>query len=285
MPKLKDSLTETVTFSGWAGSVSDLGPLLDLIERQFVDLRDGWIAHETEWSRRSVDRARRDVETATTSGNASWLARAEFELDAESQRLEQVALDAQDVDETSVMIRVKRGGERHTRGRAADISAYLLAHDVKDLTLRAPRFTRDNHRISVVFDHEDGVRLSVSSDDATWTSGAFAQLSAELRRRVPWWRWMRSLWFLIPATLLGVGFLVTSLADAALRAGVSPVIAGPGAITLIMAALILGPYLAQRALPAFQLTASKRPRGEAIVAFVGTLAVSVVVGIMVNWIS
>uniref|UniRef100_A0A942YBF0 Uncharacterized protein n=1 Tax=Neobacillus citreus TaxID=2833578 RepID=A0A942YBF0_9BACI len=294
MPNLNDTLAETQRYWAWTGAVSDLSPIFETIEKQYGGLRADWITQETKYARddceraeRSLERANRDLEEGR-GRNSSMLdllteraERGKDDLEAARKRLAAAEEAAEHVDDISITVKVQRGGERSTHGRPSELVDYLRHIDVRDLTVHAPYGGyRLGHRISLYFDHEDGVTITVSSDESTWTSAAFAQIRAEVRRRVPWWRWMRSAWFLLPLmVVVSVAFLVFVGNVAISMGGVSSVVS-PIVGALLVPATI-GAFVAARwLLRPFELTTGDRPRGARVLYLIGGAILSVILNII-----
>lgn len=292
-----DSLTDSRRFMAWAGSTADLLPILQAMERQFADARLTHVSEKTSFYRSEVARKQEDFERAKafyarTGGDDASAAPEDSTTrmyrqfyDESMERLREVEEEAEKFDEISVELRSKRGGAtRRTRGRPMQILDYLTHLDVQELELIAPAGYGLRDRVSVHFD-DDGVRVVASSADSRWTSAAIAQVTEAVRRRVPWWRWMRSLWFLIPLIAVTVTFLTFSAASAVPADAIDKSVLSVLTVVATWTLTPLSVWAATKALPPFELSAAERPRGTRVFYVLGSTALSFIVGILVNAVS
>lgn len=298
MSQLSDSLSDNRRFRAWAGSAADLLPILDAMERQFADVRVAHMEERTAFYRSDAERQRKDLEAARLSfarqhpeatsedeARDSWVTLNRRFHETALARLQEVQAEAEKFDEVSVMLRSKRGRDtRRTRGRSSDIVDYLTHRDVRELELSAPAGSGSGHHVSVRFD-EDGVRITASSADSRWTSAALTQVTEAVRRRVPWWRWMRSLWFLIPLLAVASVFLMASVVGAVPRGAVDSSVLSVLFVVGVWALTPLAVWGASKALPPFEMTSSERPTGTRVFYVLGSAVASFVLGIIVNLVS
>jgi len=294
---VEESLSDTRRWKGWSGTPADLRQILDAMESQYAVVRDEHVAAKTYYERRSVERSERQVETArrmieerreAARDTSAWedrLADARRDVESETSILQRAEDQAALFDRVVATIRTKKGADRTLTGRPAELVAHMTPIAVKDLTLRAPaRSYVGTRSITVTFDHEDGVTLSVTSDDAAWARAALSVLEETIELRVPWWRWVRSGWVLVPAFYLAIIFLAYAAINALPSVAASS--AGP---VLYVATLALVPniafWLVRKGLPAFELTLSGQARGRAVLVTVAGWVVSVVLGVVTNMIS
>lgn len=282
----------------WAGSASDLLPILEAMERQLADQRASYLDARTSFYRAEVERhqkdlaeaqasfARRHPDAASGEDARDSLVKMYSQLhESALSRLQEVEEAAEKFDEVAVTLRSKRGqGARRTRGRPSEIVGYLTHLDVRELEFETPAGSGTGHRVSVRFD-EEGVRITASSTDSRWTSAAMSQVTEAVRRRVPWWRWMRSLWFLIPMMAIASVFLVASVVSAVPKGTVDNGVLTP---VFLGGAWVLTPLAvwgATKALPPFELTSSERPTGARVFYVLGSTLASFGIGVVVNLVS
>lgn len=282
----------------WAGSGADLRPVLDAMERQLADMRRAYIEEKTAFYRGEVERTRNDLNRAEDSlaqvregddvASDRWGGRAQMYQQAYDKavvRLNEMETEAEAFDEITVEVRSKRGGSiRRTRGRPADVVDYLAHLEVKELELNAPAARGTGSQVSVRFD-QYGVHITASSTESRWTSAAISQVTEAVRRRVPWWRWARSLWFLVPLLAVTSVYVVYTALAAVPEGTIDQSVLS---ILFVVGAWVLTPIAvlaASRALPPFELTATERPTGTRVFYVLGTALVAFLVGLIVNSVS
>lgn len=226
MAALDDSLSDAKTYSAWAGSTTDLLPILESIARQYENLRAEAVAEQMrhtltmrELKAQNLARAEsflmRRIEAGETPRPeyADDVSRAREDLRVEDERLEAARAVAERVDDITINVVTRKGAERKTSGRPEEIIEYLAHKSIRELTLTAPAGRIPGHHLSLSFKRGEGVRLSVTARDSRWAVTALSEVGEAVENKVPSWAWLRSFWFLIPF-FFGIGLvIVTSLTD------------------------------------------------------------------------
>lgn len=299
MPRLRDSMTDSRSISAWSGSVADLQIVLQTMEEQYRDQREKVVADLTSWERSSRDqdaatlaktqaaKAKEDPEDRFSQHDlyARWEVGETRALEASQGRLDAAEARAEKFDQISVFVKARKGAARTTSGRPTDVVEYLAPLDVRDVTLRTPAGALSGYGITVSMDRNDGVELTVTSEDSRWASLALAEMYEALKRRRSRWGFLRSPVFLFifffVCLAVFFGFLLGSEGLAKLKD-----------FTLFNLALCLGwaaagaAWIARRVLPAFELTPqSGKSRIDRLLYVLGSGVATVGLGIFVNAIS
>lgn len=266
------------------------------MEAQYAGMRASLIAEKSSFERGRVERARTALESAREAieerrdqgrDTSMWegrLADARRDLATYEEELAQVIATAERFDMITASVRTKKGADRTATGRPGELVEYLTPIEVKDLTLKAPNGSLFSHNITVSFEHDDGVRLFVTSKNAQWARAALSEIDEAIERKVPRWRWIRSAWVLIPACYIATVLLALGILQAFPSLG-KYWVALLGLIVVIGIVPNVAFALTRRALPAFELTAASQARGRVVVVMVGSWVVAVLLGVVTNLIS
>lgn len=188
-------------------------------------------------------------------------------------------------------MRVNRTERRTKTGTHEELLEYVDGKKFTTLDLSAPSGQLTGYSITLTANRNDGTTLRVSAlNDPRWSTTAFSELRRELDQRRPWWRALRSVWFLGPFYWVAGGIALVSLTQGVGRligwqADASSVDAvGLGVILSVLATGAT--MLTRRAVPAFELTRDEAAnRGQGIVKAVGSAVVAVALGLLTNYLS
>lgn len=233
---------------------------------------------------------------------AAAVAEEKAEAQAYATEMRELVKDADEVlaDKTrtarlagriNLEMRVSRSERRTTTGTYEELLEYVDGKKFTTLELFAPSGSIRGYSIAVTANRGDGTTLRVSAhDDPRWATTAFRELSREFDQLRPWWRALRSVWFLGPFYWVTSAIALTSLTEGVQRLAGSDVgLPSEGSVGLGIVLTILATFatmLTQRAVPAFELTRDEAAnRGRGIVKAVGSAVAAVAVGLLTNYLS
>lgn len=301
MAKLEDSLSDSKTFTAWAGSPNDLLPVLQAMERQYRDLRGPFIQERMrhriesqEYSERALATAEArmdgagEVDPVTRSEYAERVQRAENDVRDAKVATSKARASYERVDHIDVEITTKKGAERRTSGSSEEVAEYLAHKIVRDMTLSTPAGPMTGHRISIDFDRATGVRLSVTSTDSRWALSALGEVADTLAPGVPAWGWLRGQIFLsvffLGSVLTAVLLLTQGLSDGLDTTALALFSVFRG---LAVAALATsGVALTRAFVPGFEiLPPGGKARVDRLVVALASGLVTIALGIFINAVS
>lgn len=274
MPDVKRQTTKGREWKSWAGSLADLKALTNAVERNFEqrrntilsdldkrlsEMKEGVGKDETQWDRNRYSKKR--VEVAVEDGS-----------DSSQGPPEQIL---EEIDRRTV--------------REVRISGELGHRDeVSVLFARQPAFGKP------------GIRLKVISPDQGWARQTFAHLSDEIEKGVPrWWGNLRgspllgwgtaaALW--LAATLILYSVLKDRPPSSEVKLQLSdPITSAIFGATVVFILFVMGGIfdilekVQMHLFPPFELTGEDgASSGSKRIAYVVTLTLSVVTGVVVN---
>lgn len=132
----------------------------------------------------------------------------------------------------------------------------------------------------VSFSKTRGLGLHVRGSDPQWVRSTYSELESEIKKALPWWRFLRSghLWWLYAAfgTLMSMYGLAPTMHGRPVGWVAASVCAGAVLGASVLAA-------ARRLLPGFEiLTHGSNGKAARVLAVVGALAANVALGVIVN---
>jgi hypothetical protein len=282
----------------WTGTLGEFAALLRLVERQYEPLIPAFVKSETKYQRDRVAYAKASLAaTEQQLADSDDRTRARYEERANQERetvreatrkLESETAAAKNAAQIDVTLERRGRDRRNVTGTADEVADYLEGKEFRSAEFSTPSGLLRGHRISISTERFDGLTLHVSSDDGRWSTAAFVELSDEIRKHVPRGRFLRSLWLLVPLFIASIGFSLWLLRDAFVVAnGITDSTTQSGLTTAwFFAALIVGyagALLAWIAVPAVEFVAAgRRSRGGRLLAVVGSVIATIILGIVVN---
>lgn len=301
MPSLSESVSNSFNASMWVGSQTDLLRLLGDIAKQYDPLLPAHaievMSHPSEMLKIAKDQ------------KASFTAKFDRDMDPYiEQRLSEIdanieewtaklaaAEDKASDDAAIKMTLTGKDDERRTvSGTPTELVNYLDGRYIQELEFEAPSGSILGHYISLRAGRRRGIYLHVSSTESHWGIAAFTDLKRELLVRVPWWRFVRNVFFLYAffyiSSLVGgwyIGDMIAAIATPTGKfTGTASVVANAIYIFATITITTLGVILTQRLIPAFEVTRpDKRSRGSRVLAALGSSLVAVALAIVANGIS
>lgn len=289
---LSESLRDTKRWLMWAGTDTDFRQVLRTVTMQYEPHLPSYIDHETAhlknmlgMSNASLSRNRTRVEESTTDqiSRALWTSRVEEDerqVAEYEERLAAAVASAERGADIKLTLNASKTERRETRGTPDELIEYLQHRKFKTLRFEAPAGSIGVGTIFINID-DDGVDLYVSSDDHHWASAAYRDLVQQIGHRAPAWRWIRSLWFMVPLLILAAFSSAYWILDAIGDAFGPPintvvtVLYIPASVGLFFLSFIL----LRRWLKPFQiLQPGQRPGLVALAAVLGTSVVGAVAG-------
>jgi hypothetical protein len=283
----------------WTGAADDLQRLFKVMQKQYAQLIpahvESQISHPREmlqWSEERGGRLAKDAaEYGTDSGLAARISENEAEIKKWKEKLETAEADAQAAGNITLSLSGLNGDRTTVTGSAAQLIEYIDGKRFKSFEASSPSGDIRARRITIGADREKGIDLRVSSDDAAWCRAAFSELSEEIEKHVPRWKFVRSytaLWAFYSLLNGGAWALVSAITPGNPRVDFMTGLVSVGVASVILAlVLATAIHLSRRYVPAFDLVATGgTPRGKAFLTFwgygVGLTLVLAVVGTAIS---
>lgn len=290
---VEGSLSKTTSWPVWVGDQQEFARIVSVMERQFAPLIqpavDETIKRPTEALRRAqgdIAAARKDLEdTKDQAIRELVINRIDRLQDSEQRAVAEIASyeeEARKWFNFTLRVTEPDGGERTFRGTGAQIAEVFDGLRFKTFSLDVTSHYMSDHRISLSANRTYGLTLIVSSRDEHWARAALGHLQDEIKRQVPWWKWLRNpiAMYLVMFAVVwtGIWIVVARVPDSS----GSVVLWGCGAIAACaVIALLIHKYH-----PAVEILRSgQRAKGAGFVIAVIGLIVSIPVGLLVNWMS
>jgi len=250
-----------------------------------VALQKGWLERDEAWL------AEHDGDDAATLDGREYHRKSVVESYERLRRFETSGSVMRDMFEQAwslkLQIEDKNGTDTEIRYDASTIADVINPRTVKTISISAPDGYIDSagaYNIQISGDNVSGLKLSVEGPNVAFTNSAMGRLRAELRKSRPWWFWMTN--SVLVLILGGVVFttalfLVLSPLGESLSATslIASVIGGYGLASVMTFAL-------RKSFPAILiLDDSGKNRAGGVVLWLVTLAASVPLGLLVNYLS
>lgn len=283
MTSLSESRIDTADWSMWAGTADDLQRLFKVMQKQYTHLIPDHVKSRTshpremlQWSEERREGLAEDAaKYGTDSGLAARISENEAEIKKWKEKLEGAEADAQVAANITLSLSGLNGDRTTVTGSAAQLVEYIDGKRFKSFEASTPSGDIRSKRITIGADRDTGIDLRVSSDDAAWCRAAFSEMSEEIRKHVPRWRFVRSsiaLWAFYSLLNAGAWTLLLALSPKQnqrvdFMTGLVSVIVTSAILSVVLALAI---SWSRRYVPAFELVAtSGQPRGVGFMKFWG----------------
>lgn len=280
----------------WVGSYADFKRLLRLMEKQYESLLADHKVSATKHRRKMLQMSEDEKKrlSASATPRAERLAEIESDIADEKQKLEDAEAEAEGAGRIELTLTGKDNERRSVTGTASELVEYLDGRYIHELELSAPSGNIRNHSMSLRVDRREGLYLGISSTDSQWCIAGFAELSDEIKKQVPKWRFLRTLPFLwafwVIVSTVGLWFIGDTIAiwttETGKFSGTTKELVDVVYPWLAVFVTILGIFWSRRTLPAFEIVpAGKRSRGNALFIGVGSPLLGLVIGVLGNALS
>lgn len=235
--------TRYIDPTAWFGTVSQFTAILETLEKALVQLKhqehDEKIASlEKELEK---NKARLDNPSDQTKSGVRSMTAYEAHL---SQSDYEIALRERDSASVLNMVATRPRVKDEISGSAATLGDRIASEPYDALTVTFYGFSPSTSRVDLEADRRSGLRISISSASRQWSNGTIKELEDTVRRGTPWFgRQLTSFrWLLGALTVLGgVAFLGATVANDALRAFMSSLVAMPVGIIGLFVVFVLLP--------------------------------------------
>jgi hypothetical protein len=282
-------------WSMWLGSQTDFKALLRIIDEKIQPLTGEFIDGATSWEQSQLRSVQSHIDRINSKNALTKLDESnapidlglfEQELETALSRLEKAQAKAK-LDSHIAADILLRSDERRTIVLDGEkLAAYFEDKRPLRVELSAPKSSLLDYRISLTFDFEDGVALSVASTDSVWVSATFSDLQEAIGRNVPRWSFIRSQ--LVSFVVLFIGsFVGWYLA----LDGIGDAINNETVSTWLLLAWIVfsivttigGKLLFDSKVRAFEIVPmGQKPTARALFGLIGSTLLAIGVGIFVN---
>lgn len=287
----------------WVGTQADFKRLLKLVEGRFEPLLAEHSVQATQHARKMLhmseaQRARLlgDVSKANIPSGFQLerLAAIDSDIKEETQRLQEEEAKAASAGQIDLNLTGKDNERRSVTGVASELVEYLDGRHIQEVELSAPSGNIRNHSITLRAGRSEGLYLSISSTDSQWCIAGFSEISDEIAKQVPGWRFLRTLWFLsgvyflasaVALWYIGDTIAVLSMPSGKFTSDAQSIVAllYPG---MMVAITYLGIGWTRKTVPAFELVPpGGKSRGRTLFTAVGSPVVAVALGVLGNAIS
>lgn len=298
MSVLQESRTVTKEWPMWVGSSDDLRRLFQVMQKQYATLVpahvEAELRHPREMLKFATERLLRlNAEKEEYGDSPSLAARFsenQADLKKKSEDLERTEAKASAAANITLTVIGLDGDRTTVKGSAEELIEWIDGKRFKSFSASTPTGDIRARAITVNVSREDGIDLRVSADDPAWCRAAFSELSDEIKKHVPGWKYVRHfavLWLFYSALSCALWTFIGTL----LPKGQIDWALG---IAWILVIVTVGSFLLTRALswsrryvPAFDLVPSgAQPKGVSFMKFWGiTVGASLVLGVAGNMIS
>jgi hypothetical protein len=304
MVSLPESVTKSKQWPMWVGSQADLLRLLRLVEKRYEPLLADHATKLTAQPRKRLSMSEahkgrllqivRTEEPSIDPFLSERLDDVNSDIEEETQKLRQAESTAAGAGRIDMSLTGKDNERRSVTGTASELVDYLDGRYIDEVEFEAPSGDIRSHSISVRASRRNGLYLRVSSTDAQWCIAGFAEISDEVVKQLPVWRFVRNpviLWLFYSAlSAVGLWFAGDTIAIWTTETGKFSGSAADIARTLysggMIAVVLAGLYLTRRLIPAFEVVRSGNSSvGGRVFTVLGSSIGAVVLGVVGNAVS
>lgn len=306
---VSERLSKNHSWSVWVGAEDDMRSLLRTVQKSYDPLLGTHVHDATLYYRQALatsearlgqlnetvqaditkmSDAERNLHKGQMSVSVEYLARSENDVAKAKATLQDKEEEAQGASRIDLALKTDNGDNLDSCGTADELVDYLQGKRFNSASFSAPHGSILGHTIRLEFNRGEGLSLYVSSTDPSWARATYSELTEQIVRGVPWWRFVRALSFLYPLyflTALAIWVFIVPLLH---RVGLN----GTSISTLITISVPLGAigaaWLTRRLVPAFEiLSHGRRARGTALFVVlgsaIGAIFLSLFTSLLENW--